>query len=331
MLAALAGCAAATVGNGRPSAATLAAPACRFTPGDQQWLDRSLAAWRYMVKGAAAAGKLGDVEAVVFDDRCVLQSGTAMAGGREAWLSRTHDGQVRLPDSAVVPAEVASFAGPTSKGAFFVMAAPSVWRSGGVGGGAIGLENLMTAVMLHEASHVLQFGTYVAQVTDLIARHRLPQSFNDDSIQDQFEKEAEFAASMNREIDLLFAAAAAPDEASAARLARQARALMKARHSKWFSGDRAHLVTAEDLWLSMEGAGQWLGYQWLVDPRGAALPREAALTAFAKRGKWWSQRQGVALFLVLDRLSREDWKSRAFGDGRRTALEMLDAALAEAD
>jgi hypothetical protein len=243
------------------------------------------------------------------------------------WIGRLHNGQVTLPDAAIVPAHVTSFAGSTNNGAFFVMAAPSIWRQEGVTGGAISLENLMTAVMLHEASHMLQFRTYGQQIEQFVAHNNLPENFTDDSIQVEMENEAEFASSMTREIELLFASASAPDHASALRLARAARALMSARHLKHYKGERAHLRIAEDLWLSMEGSGQWLGYQWLIDPNGAAVPQAVALDAFAKRGRWWSQKQGIALFFVLDRLTREDWKARAFGDGARTAMEMFDAAL----
>lgn len=277
--------------------------------------------------GPLIVRQLEPVEALIFDKACVLQSGTAMAGGPTVWIGRLHNGQVTLPDAAIVPAHVTSFAGSTNNGAFFVMAAPSIWRQEGVTGGAISLENLMTAVMLHEASHMLQFRTYGQQIEQFVAHNNLPENFNDDSIQVEMENEAEFASSMTREIELLFAAASAPDHASALRLARAARALMSARHLKHYTGERAHLRIAEDLWLSMEGSGQWLGYQWLIDPNGAAVPQGVALDAFAKRGRWWSQKQGVALFLVLDRLTREDWKARAFGDGARTAMEMFDAAL----
>jgi hypothetical protein len=266
---------------------------------------------------------------VIFDKECVLQSGTAMAGGPAAWVGRRHNGQVTLPDTAIVPAHVTSFAGSTDSGAFFVMAAPSIWRQGGVTGGAISLEDLMTAVMVHEASHVLQFSTYGERVEQFVAQNKLPDTFNDDSIQAEMENDADFASSMTREIELLFAAAAAPDRPSALRLARAARALMSARHSKYYTGERGHLAVAEDLWLSMEGSGQWLAYQWLIDPNGAAMLPRVALDAFAKRGRWWSQKQGVALFLVLDRLTKEDWKERAFGDGARTAMEMIDSALAQ--
>lgn len=155
----------------------------------------------------------------------------------------------------------------------------------------------------------------------------MPDSFNDDSIQTQFEADREFAASVARETDLLFAAAAAADVAETRKLAREARSLMRSRQARWFQGKRAYLGEAEDIWLSMEGSGQWLAYRWLTDPRGGAVPPGIALPEFARRGKWWSQKQGIALLLALERLAPTGWEASIFGGGRQTATQMLDAGL----
>ena len=58
-----------------------------------------------------------------------------------------------------------------------------------------------------------------------------------------------------------------------------------------------------------------------------SIPR-AAFGSFGWHGKWWSQNEGFALFMALDRLAPGDWKKHAFGDGAKTILEMLDEAIA---
>lgn len=298
---------------------------CRMAEADELWLQQSISAWNYALEHLAQA-KVERLTAVIFDGRCRLASETAMTGGAAEWSSTGHDGSVLLPDGNGLPAQVTSFAAPAGDGAFFVMAAPSVWRAGGVQAGGLTLEKLMTAVLLHEGSHVLQFPTYGEAMGELTKRHALPDTFNDDSIQSRFEADREFAASVARETELMFAAAAAPDLQEARRLAREARALMLSRHGRWFVGQDAHLRAAEDIWLTMEGSGQWLAYRWLTDPRGGGIPEALALEAFAKRGKWWSQKQGVALFLALDRLAPPGWKARVFGGTSDTASEILDTA-----
>ena len=104
---------------------------------------------------------------------------------------------------------------------------------------------------------------------------------------------------------------------------------MRARHARWFTGADAYLADAEDLWLTMEGSGQWVGYQWIVHPSGGGAETSAAMANFARRGRFWSQKEGIALAFAVDRLAGFDWKRHAFGDGEMTLVEMLDAALAE--
>jgi hypothetical protein len=129
-------------------------------------------------------------------------------------------------------------------------------------------------------------------------------------------------------MDLLFQAALAPDRAEVLRLTREARTMMRAREDRYFVGDDAYYREAEDIWLTMEGSGQWAGYQWVISPRGGAVPVSTAIPNFARRSGWWSQDEGLALFLVLDRLSGPSWKRHVYGDGAQTLLQLLDAALA---
>jgi hypothetical protein len=160
----------------------------------------------------------------------------------------------------------------------------------------------------------------------LVDRYALPDSFNDDSIQEQFADEEAFADSIAGEIELLLASAVAPSEQEALDLARQARALMAARRATWFTGELAYLGEAEDLWLTLEGSGQWVGYRWLIDPAGQAVDVDVAMQSYGHRSKWWTQNQGLALALAVDRLHPE-WKSEVFGRGKRTLTALLDDAL----
>ena len=138
---------------------------------------------------------------------------------------------------------------------------------------------------------------------------------------------AEFAASVNQETQLFVDAATAKDDVQARSLAREGRRLMRERQARWLVGDDAYLTQAEDIWLTFEGAGQWTGYQWLIHPRGGAQPQAEVMERFT-RGKWWSQTEGFALVLALERIVGPSWKRHAFGDGKQTVLEMLDEALA---
>jgi hypothetical protein len=317
-----------------PSAPQLAAstPACAVSGEDRAWIDRSLEAWGLSSHEITGIGAVDGFQAVFFDAQCVVASANALtaADARDAiWTAAPHSGMILLPDGDQMPAGVTSFTSATDSLTYFVMATPSVWRAGGVDGGPLGLETLMVAVLLHEVSHVAQSSTYGRQVTALAQRYALPESFSDDSLQARFGDNEAFSESVARETELFFQSAAATDRAEARRLAGEARDMMLARAARHYLGGDAYWNEAEDLWLTFEGAGQWAGYQWLIDPRGAAAAEAAAMSGYGRRSRWWSQKQGLAIVLALDRISAEDWKRRLYGDGTRTVLQLLDEALAE--
>lgn len=300
-------------------------PACAVSPGDREWIGSALDAWDHSRRSITAI-RADAVTAILFDADCQLTSATAMTGGERAWAARAHGGTVQVPGGSL-PAQVTSFAGSGDTGPFFVMALPSLWKKAEVEAGPIGLERLMIAVLVHEASHVAQGRTYGAQMDSIAALHSLPDDFDDDSIQRRFEGNAHFSRSVERETELLFEAAAAPSADEARALAGQALDLLRARRSRWFAGEDAHYSAIEDIWLTMEGSGQWAGLRWLAAPGGGGMDPALALAAFGKRGSYWSQRQGLALVLALDRIDGGAWRGQVFGDGARTATQLLDEAL----
>ncbi len=312
-----------------PSAAqTPGAPACAVPDADRAWIERALEAWRFASREITGIGSVPRFRAIFFSADCVLTSDNALTSPSAqgvTWSAAPHDGKIALPNGAEIPAGVTSFTSGEKDLTFFVMSTPSVWCAGGVGEGP-GLESTMVAVLLHEGSHVAQIGPYGPRLGKLIEDNALPDSFGDDSLQERFQSNAEFAASVHEETGLFLQAAAAEDDIEARLLAYEARERMRARQARWLVGDDAYLREAEDIWLTFEGAGQWTGYQWLIHPEGGARPPTEVLPRFA-RGSWWSQTEGFAVVMALDRIAGPAWKAHAFGDGKQTVLEMLDAAL----
>jgi hypothetical protein len=309
------------------AAASVAPQPCALSAADRAWLDRSMRAWDYSSLHISGIGHVKKIQAIIFDKDCVVTSSTAMNGGSNRWSASRHHGNVTLPDGSVLPVGVISFAGSVGDGAFFVMSTPSVWRAGNVSGRGTTLENLMTAVLLHEATHVAHVPTYGAQIGRIAERNHLPEDFNDDSIQKQFKSNPEFAASVDRETRLLLDAAVAKDRRRTASLVRSARRLMKARYARWFVGKDAYLAAAEPIWLTFEGSGQWTGYKWMIDPKGGNLRPSSVWPGFAT-DKHWTQGEGFAAFMALERLAGTAWKRQAFHLGRKDVLQMLDEAVA---
>jgi hypothetical protein len=271
------------------------------------------------------------MQVLLFSADCVLTSQTALTSTVEpSWSGVRHGGAIELPDGDEMPAVVTSFTKVDGDRAWFVMPTPSVWRAGGVAGGPLGLETLMVAVMLHEGIHMLQVPTYGTRIRAMIERCAFPETFSDNSIQERFQADEAFSSSVARETELLFAAADASDDKTARALMREARALMAARHDRSFVGEDRCLGEAEDLWLTLEGTGQWVGYEWLLHPEGAGATPADAMSGVGRRSRWWSQNLGLARIRALHRLDGGGWKRHAFVNGEQTVMQMLDAALAYA-
>lgn len=303
--------------------------ACALSAADRAWLDDALEAWRFTTREITEIRQFPEFKAVIFDARCTLTSHDALttaSGQAVTWVAAPHEGEILLPDGAHMPVGVTSHTTGNNDAYYFVMSTPSVWEAAGVGAGE-DLRRLMIAVLLHEGSHVAQIVPYGPRLDALIERHALPDSFNDDTLQKRFQENEEIASSVKRETELFVAAAAAREDREAERLAREGLRLLRARQERWFTGDEAYFAEAEDLWLTFEGAGQWAAYRWMIDPRGGGAEPAEALARFA-RGRWWSQTEGFAVVLALDRIMGPAWKSHAFGDGEKTILELLDQAVA---
>jgi hypothetical protein len=321
--------AAALAASACATATAPAPPTCALPETDRVWVDRALEAWRFASREITGIGPVSGFQAVFFSADCVLKSGNALSSPTAqgvTWTASPHGGNVPLPDGSEMPARVTSYVSGDKGLTYFVMSTPSVWAAAGVGERPE-LDTRMIAVLLHEGSHVAQIGPYGPRLGGLIKRYKLPDSFNDNAVQERFRENADFAASVKQETQLFVDAAAATDDAEARKLAREARRLMRERQARWVTGEDAYLVEAEDIWLTFEGAGQWTGYQWLVHPRGGAQPAADILARFTS-GRQWSQTEGFAVVMALDRIAGPGWKRHAFGDGARTVLEMLDDALA---
>lgn len=307
-----------------------APPASSMSESDRAWIERALDAWRFASREIAGIDRVPEYQAIFFDAACVLTSHDALTSPDAqgvTWSAAPHAGTITLPDGGGIPVGVTSFTSGKDGSFWFAMSTPSVWESGGVGKGP-SLATTMVAVLLHEASHVAQLGPYGPRLGALIDENALPDSFGDDAVQDRFRSNQEFAASVQRETAMFLEAAAKEHDDEAKLLAFEARELMRERAARWFAGDDAYLAEAEDVWLTFEGAGQWLAYQWVTHPRGGAQAPADVLPRYA-RDPSWVQSEGFAVVMALDRVVGPAWKRHAFGDGAKTVLETLDAALAE--
>ena len=107
-----------------------------------------------------------------------------------------------------------------------------------------------------------------------------------------------------------------PDDEAARDLVRQALAASNQRRATFFIGEHAFFREVEPFFLNMEGVASWVAYK---PGRPRRRPHRAA-------GKFWSQQEGLLLFLLIDRFD-PTWKGRVFDAEVPSPFAMLRAAL----
>ena len=300
---------------------------CRLGTTDSAWVASALGSWTRIAAREAGAAVRRPPTLVLFDKRCTHtleplrgagEAGLEAAHLRFAVKSVAHRDSVALPNDTRIPPGLTSFAAPQPDGRmFFVMSLPAIWLESGRGPRA---DLLPTAVFMHEFTHT-QTVALAARVDTLVARG-LPEDVDDDVIQKRFGPRAGNTKLYERERDMLFAAATAPTIDSVRTLATSAIKAIDARRANWFTGRDSVYAEAEDVFLSLEGMGQWLAWKWLIDPKGGAMPETEALPNIRRGGRQWSQDEGLALLLVVSRLS-DRAPMALFRERPKTILEAL--------
>jgi len=306
-----------------------AQPACMLGDSDRQWLESALHHWRIVERDMLKLAPRPFPKVVAADAKCTVVA-EPTATDNFVWRGTAHTGTIQLPDGKSVPVGPVSFAAPDPAGgdraAFFVMTVPSVWRAKGVKSD-LGLETLMDGVLLHEMTHTRQFQAVAPIFAKLTQKYGVPDDTSDDSLQEKYSKNADYVRDYEAERDLLYAAADAPTDAEARKLAAQALARMKERRAKWFTGADEKWAPIDDVFLTMEGLGQWVIHAWFTSPLGPKLDPATAQREVRRKRKWWTQDEGLALFLVIDRLL-PGWQSRAFAAEPMMAEALLTTAVA---
>lgn len=240
---------------------------------------------------------------VYFDETCVWDS-----------TGRKHNGEITLPDGGKIPPQLTTFAATFGDPPrpFLVMAMPSIWRATPRHAKDPNLERVMRAVFVHEMTHTQQTAALGRRIGELgQALGITDDEMNDDIVQQRFGTNDAFRAAYEKERDLLYRAAREKDRA----VARQALEVMKERRTRFFAGRDAPFAELEDVFLMMEGVANWAAHK--SSGENVDLMRRG--------GRYWSQDEGLALFLTIDALL-PDWQSRAFSATPPSVFALLDEA-----
>jgi hypothetical protein len=304
------------------------------------WISKWLTAWELTSTQILRLPDPRPVDLIFYDSACVyttsalaapgaaVQAGPTLFGVDLPWHALAHHDTIIDADSSRRPVRMSATGGATSRGrGFLVMSGPEFWvQGGGVTRDGLAREETLTGVVLHEFAHAHQVPALVATIDSIASTWSFPQRFNDDVVQARFGADSAYVRAYMAERDLLYRAASADSMDDVRALAGEALAMMRSRHARWFSGENRVFATLDDLFLSLEGAGQWTGYAWLAHRQGAGFHPHIAVAIMRGRGRVWAQDQGLALFLVVNRLLPE-WPSLVFGPRSIGALELLQRAV----
>ena len=329
-----------------PTLLAAQAGACELEAGDRRWAQEALDSWETVRRDFLGVERTPLAPMVLFGAECAwyLAPDTAASpalhrrtapsgaelvfvGGRVPVRALRHGGTVPLPHGEDVPAAALAFAAPYGEGgaSFFVMAAPSVWKREPRHAAEPDLGGFFQGVFAHEMTHTLQVAAVVRRVEALRARYTLPEDFDDDVVQKRFESVPGFRAAYEAERDLLYRAALEPDRERRRGLARSALAAARERRARFFTGADAVYAELEDAFLNMEGAANWAAFHLAKARTGAGATDAEVLASVRGSGRWWSQDEGLALFLTLDSLL-PGWQARVLGSEPASVFALLEEA-----
>ena len=313
----------------------LAEPRCPLRGATQSFLEGAFADWEVVRERQLRLPPAPPPRLIVFDRYCVYSfeaggTGTMrLRAGADTLrgTSRPHAGAITLPNGRSIPVGGTAFASLVTGDSltFLVLALEDVWRRDpAYRAAAEDWPSYLRRSFIHEMTHARQLAVWVPMLRIAGGRAGLAD-FDDDIVQQRFDTVAGFRADVLAETTLLYDAAAATSTARRLALARQAVDQISDRRVRVYGGTDAPWARIEQILLDMEGAAQWAAM--------AHVSNTARLGVLGRRNvvrgsrQYWSQEQGLALYLVLDALV-PDWTARMFSANPPSSLELLQAALA---
>ncbi|HVI44480.1 MAG TPA: hypothetical protein VM802_06410 [Chitinophaga sp.] len=295
-------------------------------------------AWKLVYNSIYALDSMRPVDLVFFDDAYVYTTSAITAGNGVPvkgptlmhlplqWRKAPHDGKLTLPDSSVTPVRLMSFAAELPDAghrSFFVMPLPSFWRKEGVESKELGLDNLLTGVFLHEFSHSQQMQNFGKKISAYEKESDFGIEFNDDIVQHIFKKDSLYLQQFNKELHHFYSSVQGSSLEKAE--VREGLKTMNNRQQQYFTGKYQHVGEIDNFFLTMEGLGQYSMYLWMTSSKGGNIARDLAIKGIRRGGKWWSQDEGLALFLILDRLVEpRTWSKGMFGYDIVTVVDLIN-------
>ena len=221
-----------------------------------------------------------------------------------------------------------TFAMPYDNGtkSFFVLALPSVIRAL-AGADNQNLDKLFLGLAGHELAHTRQLVDVMRRIKTLREKHDVPIGIDDNFIQKTYSADEEYARLFAEERATFFRAVMEDsDQDTSRRLVLEALSIAERRRARFFTGARAVHAELDDIFLVMEGVGEWVRFQLKRQQVSPSSRWHQTVNEMMADSDAWSQHQGLALFLLIDRLV-PDWQSRFLSPNFPSPFAVLREAL----
>ena len=253
--------------------------------------------------------------------------GPKFFGKKVNWTKVKHNDSLTLPTSQRVPIGLMSFTAPISSGsdkAFFVMGVPSLWKDYNVTSKELGDENLYTSVFLHEFAHTQQNKIFGVKLDQFESDHKFEFELSDDMIQEDFERDSIYTKKIKAEINVFYDAFYSENNSVVRQLVSKGLEMYNTRQKEYFINEKAIYKTLDDFFLTMEGIGQYTAVAWLTNPMGGNLEIGKAVKGMRRGGRYWSQDESLAMFLVYTKIADPELGKEMFGYDLKLINQLLE-------
>lgn len=256
----------------------------------------------------------------------IIIEGPQLFDEKQIWYKKPHNGKLILPDSTEENVQIMCYASPTKEKeikAFFIMPLLSFWEKEKIDDHGIGLDKLTTGVFTHEFCHSQQLGSFdiFGEYFEAYQKKFGAENIGDDMMQDFYEKNAKISSIYKNELTA-FVKSAHVEENMRKSATKEALNIFENKHTTIVEQDKKDLKMIDDIWLTMEGVGQYAMYEYFINPKGANLSEEKAIKAVKTNS--WSQEEGFAMFYLLSKYEKSElWANDFFGSKIKTITEVL--------
>ena len=291
---------------------------------ENQWLWKWISSWENISKATFNLSEAELPEMIFFDSIFVYSNsrtsipkgitfnGPELYSKKIEWRKQEHNGEVILPDSTPVNVQLMTFAAPKNNGAYFVMPALSYWEHVGLKNEIVPIDVMINGIFVHEFAHTSQINAIAAKIIALEGKRKYKYPVNDDIIQNYFKDDSIYTMKFNEEVEELFELLGISEKSDFKIKTKQWLEKFRMRQKEYFNEISPDLVEMEDLFLTMEGIGQYAMFKFYMSEEGGKYSDRLALKATRYNKKFWSQEEGLGLILLYEKLIGEIEWSKIF-------------------